>query len=62
MEDMVRKLGGASDVPRMMSSPEPEPVDADDPIEEEEEESEGDDEVRQHTEYTKMSCHVIHIL
>ena len=43
MEGVARGLNGASDVERMMSTPEPEPIDVDDPVEEE---SEEDDEVR----------------
>ena len=44
MEGVVRELGGASDVPRMMSTPEPEPVDMEEPPIDED--SEGEDEVR----------------
>ncbi|CAI8025755.1 hypothetical protein GBAR_LOCUS14856 [Geodia barretti] len=40
MEGVVRELGGASDVPRMVSTPEPEPVEVDEPIIEEESEEE----------------------
>ena len=45
MEGVVRELGGASDVPRMMSTPEPEPVEVDEPIIEED--SEEEEEVRE---------------
>ena len=41
-----KELGGASDVPRMMSTPEPEPVEVDEPIIEEESEEE-EEEVRE---------------
>lgn len=44
MEGVVRELGGASEVSRMMSTPEPEPVEVDDSIIEEE--SEEEEEVR----------------
>ena len=46
MEGVVRELGGASDVPRMVSTPEPEPVEVDEPIIEEESE-EDEEEVRE---------------
>ena len=45
MEGVVRELGGASEVSRMMSTPEPEPVEVDDSIIEEESEEE-EEEVR----------------
>lgn len=44
MEGVARELGGASDVPRMLSTPEPEPVEEDAPILDEDMEDE--DEVR----------------
>lgn len=48
MECVVRELDGASDMDRMLSTPEPEPVAGDDPIIEEDD-SEGEDEVRKGT-------------
>ena len=32
MESVARELGGASDIPRMMSTPEPEPLEFDEPL------------------------------
>ena len=46
MEGVVRELGGASEVTRMTSTPEPEPVEVDEPIIEEESEEE-EEEVRE---------------
>lgn len=49
MECVARELDGASNVDRMLSTPEPEPVAGDDPIIEEDD-SEGEDEVRKGAE------------
>lgn len=48
MECVARELDGASDMDRMLSTPEPEPVAGDDPIVEEDD-SEEEDEVRKET-------------
>ena len=40
MEGVVRQLGGAWDMPRLISTPEPEPLEIDEPIDDEDSEEE----------------------